>query len=378
VPWHSLRELTVQALLPMAMESAPLRDCLVAFAAGHLSLTDQSYKLPALEARCKALSSLSRSVNTLSNDIGHHEANAAACLTFVICDVGVDAGEAWINHLSAAQHIIMTAKAVSSAGKVLEGPDAFKTTSEGEWILRNFAYHDIIGCMTTRKRPLLGAAYLNDIADVVDSYVGVATDLLILAAEIGRIEDETQTKHDATPQDVQENIATFHKRCADLQNQLQDWKCQEGTPTELAAVAYAYRSAILIVLYRLVRSRLRSGYFASVSDARSDSRATRSIQDKIETHVEETLNHVAKVPLGSMPESPLLFPLFIAGGEALQPAQMKTVRNRLKHTLGQRRFLNIATALEVLEELWRRRGREEPELDWSDIHDRSGKQLLLT
>jgi transcriptional activator protein UGA3 len=79
-----------------------------------------------------------------------------------------------------------------------------------------------------------------------------------------------------------------------------------------------------------------------------------------------------------MPESPLLFPLFIAGGEALQPAQMETVRNRLKHTLGQRRFLNIATALEVLEELWRRRGREEPELDWADIHDRSGKQLLLT
>jgi transcriptional activator protein UGA3 len=206
----------------MAMESVPLRDCLVAFAAGHLSLTDQSYKLPALEARCKALSSLSRSVNTMSNEIGHHEANAAACLTFVICDVGVDAGEAWINHLSAAQHIITTARAISSTGKVLEGPDAFKTSSEGEWILRNFAYHDIIGCMTTRKRPLLGAAYLNDIADVVDSYVGVATDLLILAAEIGRIEDETETKLDATPQDVQRNIAMFHKRCADLQHQLQE------------------------------------------------------------------------------------------------------------------------------------------------------------
>jgi transcriptional activator protein UGA3 len=362
----------------MAMESIPLRDCLVAFAAGHLSLTDQSYELPALEARCKALCSLSQSVNTSSSEIGHHEANAAACLTFVISDVGVDAGEAWINHLQAAQYIIMTAKVVSSTGKVLEGPDAFKTSSEGQWILRNFAYHDIIGCMTTRRRPLLGAAYLNDIADVVDSYVGVATDLLILAAEIGRIEDETQTKQDVSPQDVQKNIAIFHKRCADLQTQLQAWNCQEGTATELAAVAYAYRSAILIILYRLVRSRLRSGYFSSVSDARSGTRASQSIQSKIETHAEEILNHVAKVPLGATPESPLLFPLFIAGGEALQPAHMEAVRNRLKHTLEQRRFLNIATALEILEELWRRRGREEPELDWSDLLDGHDKQLLLT
>ena len=378
MPWHSLQELTVQALLPMAMESIPLRDCLVAFAAGHLSQTDKSYQLPALEARCKALSSLSRSVNTASNEIGHHEANAAACLTFVICDVGVDAGEAWINHLQAAQHIIVTAKAVSSTGRVLEGPDAFKTSSEGEWILRNFAYHDIIGGMTTRRRPLLGATYLNDIADVVDSYVGVATDLLILAAEIGRIEDETQIKQDAAPQNVQKTIAIFHKRCADLQHKLQAWKCQEGAAIELAAVAYAYRSAILIVLYRLVRSRLRSGYFSSVGDAHSSSRASQSIQDKIEMHAEEVLNHVAKVPLGATPESPLLFPLFIAGGEVLQPAHMDTVRSRLKHTLEQRRFLNIATALEVLEELWRRRGREEPELDWTNVLDGHDKQLLLT
>jgi len=373
-----VRELTVQALLPMAMESIPLRDSLVAFAAGHLSLTDKSYELPALEARCKALSSLSQSVNLSLNEIGHHEANAAACLTFVICDIGVDDGRQWISHLQAAQQIIMTAKTVSHTGKVLEGPDAFKTSSEGEWILRNFAYHDIIGCMTTGKRPLLGASYLNDIADVVDSYIGVATDLLILAAEIGRIEDETQIEQRVSPQDAQKNIAIFHKRCADLQHQLQAWKCQEGTAPELAAVAYAYRSAILVVLYRLVRGRLRSGYFSSVSDTRSDTRASQSIQENIEKHVEEILNHVADVPLGATPESPLLFPLFIAGGEALRPAQMESVRNRLKHTLEQRRFLNIATALEILEDLWGRRGREEPELDWSDILDGRGKHLLLT
>ena len=115
-----------------------------------------------------------------------------------------------------------------------------------------------------------------------------------------------------------------------------------------------------------------------MSDARSDTRASQSIQDKIETQVEEVLSHVAKVPLGATPESPLLFPLFIAGGEALQGHQMDAVRSRLKHTLEQRRFLNIATALEVLEELWRRRGREEPELDWTNVLDGHDKQLLLT
>ena len=360
------------------MESPPLRDSLLAFAAGHLSLTDRSYKLPALEARSRALCSLAKSVNTSLDEIGHREASVAACLTFVLHDVGVEAQGGWEGHLKAAQHIIMTAKAVSSSGKVLEGPDAFKTSSEGEWILRNFAYHDIIGCITMRKRPLLGAAYLSNIADVVDSYIGVATDLLVYAAEVGRVEEETYVKEGTPPEGVRQKVTTFHQRCASLEQQLQTWKCQDGTATELAAVAYAYRSAILIVLYRLVRSRLRSGYFSSVSDAACNARASESIRGKIDKHVESILAHVAEVPLGATPESPLLFPLFIAGGEALREDQIEAVRRRLINTLKQRRFQNICTALDVLEGLWRRRGIGEPDVDWSDVLDASGKHLLLT
>lgn len=362
----------------MAMESIPLRESLLAFAAGHLSLTDQSYRLPALEARSRALRSLSSSINPSLNKIGHHEANAAACLTFVVHDVGVENEGEWGDHLKAAQHIIMTAKAVSSSGKVLEGPDAFKTSSEGEWILRNFAYHDIIGCITMRRKPLLGGTYLSNIADVVDSYIGVATDLLVLAAEVGRIEDDTHNEEDATPQEVQEKIAIFHRRCASLEQRLRTWKCQEHSTPELAAVAYAYQSAILIVLYRLVRARLRSGYFSSMSDEASNERAALSLRGKIEKHVENILNCVAEVPLGATPESPLLFPLFIAGGEALQPDQIEAVRKRVRNTLEQRRFQNISTALEVLEDLWRRRGLNEPDIDWSEVLARSGKHLLLT
>lgn len=356
----------------------PLRDSLFAFAAGHLSLTNQSYKLPALEARSKALRSLATSVNTSMYDIGHHEANAAACLTFVLHDVGVDAEGAWVNHLRATQHIIMNAKAVTSSGKVLEGPDAFKTSPEGEWILRNFAYHDIIGCITLRRRPLLGGVYLKDIADVVDSYIGLATDLLVLAAEIVQIQDETHVEEHTASEEVQKNIQLFHRRCSDLEKQLLNWKCQDRASSELGAVAYAYRSAILIVLYRLIRSRLRSGYFSSVYDADCNSRAVKSLREKIGQNVEKVLNHIAQVPLGATTESPLLFPLFIAGGEALQPDQIEAVRSRLRNSLDKRQFQNIPIALEVLEDVWRRRGPSEPGIDWSEVLDGSGKHLLLT
>lgn len=361
----------------MAMESMPLRDALLAFAAGHLSLTEQSYQLTALEARSKAIQSLAGSINTISTDIGHYEANAAACLTFLLHDVGVDADGDWRAHLEAAQHIIMSAKTISSSGRPLEGPEAFKTSSEGQWILRNFAYHDIIGSITLRQRPLLGGSYLIDIANVVDSYIGVATDLLVLAADVSRIEEETRVDQGTPREAARKTISLFHTYCARLEQQLQNWKCEEDTPSELAAVAYAYRSAVLIVLYRLVRSRLRAGYFFT-SSAASAARAAHALRAKIGQRVTDVVSHVSEVPVGTTPESPLLFPLFLAGGEATKPIEMDVIRRRLENTLQKRRFQNVSQALEILEELWRRRSTGEEDADWTQILDASGNQLLLT
>jgi transcriptional activator protein UGA3 len=91
--------------------------------------------------------------------------------------------------------------------------------------------------------------------------------------------------------------------------------------------------------------------------------------------VTEILDHVSKIPVGSTSESPLLFPLFLAGGEAARPEDMAVIRYRLQNLWERRRFRNISRAITVLEDLWRRRLTGEPNFDWADSTTMSGEGL---
>jgi transcriptional activator protein UGA3 len=361
----------------MAMESLTLREAIVALAAGHLALNNQSYKVLALEARSKALRSLADHVVAPNGDTKHFEANVAACLTFVIDDVGVATGQDWKNHMKAACHLITSAEVTTNNGRVLKGTDAFKTTAEGQWILRNFAYHDIIGSISTRQRLLLDGSYLVGIADVVDSYLGVATELLALAAVVRLLEEEERPGEDSPIETKRQNEYRFFSVCSHLEKRLKAWQCRDDTSTELAAVAHAYRCAILIVLYRAMRNRLSSNQRCDTTNT-SHTRAFVFLPETCGNQVAEILEHISKIPVGSTSESPLLFPLFLAGGEASRPEDMAVIRYRLQNLWERRRFRNISRAITVLENLWRRRLTGEPDLDWADLTVKSGEELLLT
>jgi transcriptional activator protein UGA3 len=360
----------------MAMESLTLRQALIALAAGHLALNNQTYKVLALEARSKALRSLADHVVAPNGDTKHFETNVAACLTFVIDDVGVATGQDWKNHMKAACHLITSAE-ITNGGKVLKGTDAFKTTAEGQWILRNFAYHDIIGSISSRQKLLLDGSYLVGIADVVDSYLGVATELLALAAVVRLLEEEERLDEDSPAEMKRQNEYRFFSVCSHLERRLKEWRCPEDTSTELAAVAHAYRCAILIVLYRAMRDRLCSNQCGDTNNA-SHARAFVFLPETCGHQVTQILDHISKIPVGSTSESPLLFPLFLAGGEATRPEDMAVVRYRLQNLWERRRFRNISRAITVLEDLWRRRLTGEPNLDWTDLTATSGEGLLLT
>ncbi|KAH6892629.1 fungal-specific transcription factor domain-containing protein [Thelonectria olida] len=235
------------AFLPMAMESAALLDVLLALAIGHMSLTDASHKVAALETRSTAISNLAAAIRVPSDQVAYHETNAAACLAFVIYEASVSDYRDWYTHFKGTQNLIMSTSA-RAGGKVFNGPEASKTTTEGQWILRNFAYHDIIGSVTLRKKPLINEDYLDGITDVVDSCLGVATDLL-------RIETALQDR--ATDEKLRvrrQNIRDGYKQ---LEQDLLHWHCHADADSRLAALAYAYRNAALIVLYRLLAERHR-------------------------------------------------------------------------------------------------------------------------
>ncbi|CCF34855.1 hypothetical protein CH063_01212 [Colletotrichum higginsianum] len=367
----------LSAFLPMAMESTVLYDALVALASGHLSLSNESYRLSALEAHSTAITNLATALGAPQKQITWYETKAAACLAFVIGEVCVGDDSGWSTHLNGAKLLIRSAEVVTTSGVVLRGPEVFRRSSEGQWILRNFAYHDIIGSITLRRRPLLDCTYLDGITDVVDTYLGVATDLLRHVATLSSLDEETKLGPDLTVDEIVERKSAFHTTCAKVEQELQVWQCRVDASPELAALAHAFRSAVLIVLYRLIRNRLT----CEEHDEEETDVATGwdILPTKIRTQVSNILRHVSGIPIGSHSESAILFPLFLAGGEATEAKHMDEVRIRLKMTLQKRRFLNIARSLEILEELWQRRKTPDGvRLDWTDILDETREHLLLT
>lgn len=89
------------------------------------------------------------------------------------------------------------------------------------------------------------------------------------------------------------------------------------------------------------------------------------------------------MPARSLPECALLFPLFLAGGEATLESHIESIRKRMLDMINSRAFRNVEVALSVLEELWLiKMLPESPELsvqiDWLDIVRRDGIYLSLS
>jgi transcriptional activator protein UGA3 len=97
-------------------------------------------------------------------------------------------------------------------------------------------------------------------------------------------------------------------------------------------------------------------------------------------YVESVCDAAQKVPEGSLAECSLLFPLFIAGGEAKSETHIERIKNRLYTMNKWRRFRNVNACREVLEELWERRSKlnETKTIGWRDIVRQRGWQLALS
>ena len=362
----------------MAMESVPLFDVLLALSSAHLSLSDESYKVPALETRSTAIRSLTSAISTPSDQVAYHETNAAACLGFVIYEAGMGDCKAWYTHLKGTQNVLKSTSAYSG-GKLLSGPAAFKTSAEGQWILRNYAYHDIIGSVTRQKPPLLQGDYLDGITEVVDSCIGVAAGLLGIIARIGSLDEETMITKRTSDCEIRENMQRLQSAYADIEEELLSWHCHPHTSPGLAALAYAYRATALIVLYRLVRSRIKSSRGVALDSWGLEADTIGAIQAKIQRQVVNTLERVSEIPVGSAPEGALLFPIFIVGGESVEQDHIDMVRSRLRLMARKRQFRNLSQAREVLEDLWDlRKTSHGMNTDWTQILDASGQDLLLT
>ncbi|KAJ5415519.1 hypothetical protein N7465_004214 [Penicillium sp. CMV-2018d] len=316
--------------LPMAVESPALADALVAWSSGHLSVYDNTYHITALEARATSLRALAKSLT--SEDI-----------------------------------------AISVYGRVLCGPEALKQSPEGRWVLRNFAYHDILGSVTLRKPPLIPGNYLEEITDVVETYIGVGSEILIFISEVS-CHHTSSLAHGYLSSD-EENPDTTNSWSA-IEQKIKNWRCPPGTLQALESLAYAYRCAALIHLYRQTLRSLKLVHDDTHWEKHEN--PTFAMYSKIEVEVSTTLQYVANIPLNDVPESALLCPLFLVGAEATYSSHMDTIRIRLSLMAKKRNFQNIQRALGVLEEIWERRaqGFGNNQVDGQDIVGQQSDDLL--
>lgn len=346
------------ALLPMAMESQTLFDSVVALASGNLSNFDGAYQVAAMEARSAALGGLSADVAKPLADAHDREAALASCLLLSASEAILGLRTGWSEHLAGARSVIMSA----GAGQGLRGPAAFRGSAEGEWLLRNFAYHDILGSVTSGRPALIPGEYLEGLGDTVDSYLGVHSQVLVYVSQISAL----GVLGDVTPVEPQSGGETVDRTaaCSQIEQDLRAWQPDPADPI-LEATANAYKSAALIYLYQRMRETAL---------------VTAPLDPMVCGEVQSVLDNVARIPEDAHPDGVLLFPLFMAGGETTSLRDMETIRSRLRSIDKIRGFRNVLRACEVLEEVWQARAAAtvHNSVNWRDVLRSQGGGLLLT
>ncbi|KAK0640484.1 hypothetical protein DIS24_g9310 [Lasiodiplodia hormozganensis] len=404
--------------LPMATESPMLLNAIIAHSSSHLSLRDKSYEVLALQSRSNALSSLAASLSSTDRD---PELDLSCCL--VLCSMESILGDTskWYNHLVGASQIIRaTSGTMYEDGQLSADQLAqFFNTFEGRWLKRNFAYHDALHTVTMNTRPLISGYYWQSAdEEVADSYFGLASRIIYLISEISVLnadmaeataafakeatqspspasstttgtsptvigEDEAKILDDPEIQHVPRSDiplpetngqsqarSDFSSRAQRLEIELQEWTPPDCQDIHLKAMAETYRNAALIHLYRVLRRHLPD--------------LTPALDRKLAAPVQGIVEAVEKMPVRCLPETTLLFPLFMAGGETNQADQIRIIRQRMVDIINYRHFHNVEVALTVLDELWRLRagnttpGNGQRRVDWVDVLARRRWRLALT
>lgn len=288
----------------------------------------------------------------------------------------------WHLHLLGASNIINHTWKSHHGEEKVGALQLTKLSQDKRWLLRNFAYHDILMAIANDRAPLCTTEEFLQVSqnEPADAYFGVAAPVLEHLLNICSLNAENKAFYDASPVDSSlrherespDMAATefeFIGLSFTLENKLMQWSCPDCSDSAVATLAEGYRSAALIFLFRTIRRRLP--------------KLSTSLSEKIDLQVKQIVRLANKMPVGCLPECTLLFPLFMAGGEARQDTDIAAIRERMLTMNRTRRFKNTEMALSVLDEMWRLRMERQGELgakpiDWLDVVNHRSILLSLS
>ncbi|CAL5872804.1 uncharacterized protein PFLUO_LOCUS7073 [Penicillium psychrofluorescens] len=337
-------------LLPMAIVDPSLLHALFAYASVHVDTASPAIPVTP-EARIKFESQVTRGLADAIKNNAVTESTIACALVISTAEVIGGDTSRWLLHLQGAGHLINHF-----------GIPRLLRTSDGAFLLRDFAYHDIMASLSTGHRALVNGVYwvqdVNATVKSADSFMGLGHHIFTHLTEISAFAADTA---DLDLSSCSDRRSRETLRAEDMAQALrsEDLRLQvDPTDSYIKALihhAEAFRFASLFYLYR---------HLLRFSDAGAVYRL------RMEDCVRQILHHVSQVPSNLFCEIGLLFPLFMAGiGCGDNTSMIQYIQNRLTCIETWTRFKHVGRARDLLQLLWDN-GRTDwelmlRELDWN-------------
>lgn len=329
-----------KVLLPMAFVDSSLLHALFAYASSH-SDPDSTVIPVTPEARLEFENQVARGVADAITKNAVTETTLACALIISTAEVVSGDTSRWLLHLQGAGHLVNHL-----------GAATLLQTADGAFLLRYFAYHDIMAALSTGRRPVLNGVYwVEDIdakIEAPDSFMGLAHHILRHLTNICAFVADTSGLDLSSNTDRRSRVTLEADDLAQVLRQ-QDLQLQvdliDRHIDALVHHAEAFRFASLFYLYR---------HLLRFCDASAVYRL------RMADCVRDIIRHVSAIPSNLFCEMGLLFPLFMAGiGSMDDPSTTEYIHNRLKSIENWTKFKHVTRAREMLQ-LLRDKGRT----DW--------------
>ncbi|PGH01172.1 hypothetical protein GX51_05368 [Blastomyces parvus] len=342
-------------LLPMAIVDSSLLHALFTYASVHFHATAPVSTAISPRTRLGFESHVARGIsNAIARNTVTESTVACALVVSTAHVIGGDTSR-WLLHLQGAGHLISHL-----------GPPRLLKIPDGAFLLRYFAYHDIMAALSTGRHPSIEGVYwaLDIHGDVhsADSFVGLAhhifrhiTSICAFVADTSDLDASSSSCDRLANETLRAETIAHALRSQDLHLQL---RSADSYSEALIHHAEAFRFAALFHLYR----RLLHICGPSAIYERHMAECVQRI-----------FTHVSLVPLNLYCEIGLLFPLFMAGiGGANDASSVHYVQTRLDYIETWTRFKHVTRIRELLQLLW-----DQKRTDWEAVLRELGWHISL-
>ncbi|OKL55446.1 hypothetical protein UA08_09263 [Talaromyces atroroseus] len=314
------RERLLSSIIPLALDRTPLWMSIMAVASSHRDMWMPQKDITTLKWHCKAIGSVKRAI--LDPALCYADCTLAAILMLHIYEVDVHYCpdyQACISHMKGAASII------KARGKAA----TYHTTVSSGILISLFCHYDILATPSTQDDPLLSDNWVQvDTQTQMDSFLGFHGPMLRIMAQISHLA-VVKRKYQAAPSPPASWEAGLKRQASMIESSILNFQLPTSchidsssnqAASDLVATANAYRYAVLIYLYK-----------SSIRPQRTPS-ACRVLCQTL---------------------SRLLWPLWAAGCEAVQPPDRRLVLQRLENRA--RKSRNMDQIVSMMQVVWRQK-----------------------